>query len=141
MEWKNQKGISLVEVMVATGILLLAMIFISNVIISGSRSAKLNKERLEMVSVTTSVIEEIKGKKSDWQKHQGKLGGWLKEPERGWDWNEDKEQFAKDIDIDNTKYKITLEVKEIKEGLLQITVTTESSGLTPMVIITKIRGD
>ncbi|SET00779.1 type IV pilus modification PilV family protein [Anaerobranca gottschalkii] len=137
MEWKNQKGISLVEVMVATGILLLAMIFISNVIISGIKSAKLNKERLEMVSVTTSVIEEIKGNKNIWQEREGKLGGWLKSQ----GWNEGEEQFTKDIDIDNTKYKITLEVKEIKEGLLQIKVTTESSGLTPMVIITKTRGD
>lgn len=144
MEFKNPKGLSLVEVMVATGIFLLAMMFLSNVVISGIKTARVNKQRLELVTITSSVLEEIKGNHHNWQK-QG-LKGWLEN--QGWVKKSgdieieriDGDQFTKTIIFDNKEYLITIILKEINSGFWDITVTTEISGLTPMIIITRMRG-
>ncbi|SHJ71513.1 prepilin-type N-terminal cleavage/methylation domain-containing protein [Anaerobranca californiensis DSM 14826] len=135
MNWENQKGLSLVEVMVSIGILLLAVTFFSNVIISGIKTANLNKGRLELISITSSVVEEIKGNKVHW-KSEG-LEKWLKG--QGWI-DEGNGQYTKSLTKDNKEYHITITLEEIiDDGLLQITVITDSDGLTPMEIITRIR--
>lgn len=116
---KNQKGISLVEIVIATAILVLVGVISLNFIFTTIEARKTSVKRLDALSIATSYMEEIK---SEYRK-EGIVP-----------------QLPSEVDRNNLRYSITTSEKSFNNNeLVEIIVTVLSPGMEPITVITVLR--
>lgn len=133
----NQKGFSLIEVIISLAIIAIVALLVSNVVLSGYKARDISRQRLECFALSKAVIDEISSERDVWG-YDG-LYGWL----AGKGYTRIRANYYRGIktDSNNIKYDIVIEINSVTEfdKLFDIKITTSSDKVDNVSITKRFR--
>ncbi|MFP4698266.1 MAG: prepilin-type N-terminal cleavage/methylation domain-containing protein [Eubacteriales bacterium] len=139
MIFKDKRGLTLVEVVVAIGILSIIGLVVANMLTTGMKTRNLSRERLQALSVGTSYIDEIKANVS--KKTVTDVAAYLTSSGVDFTYNNAESRYEKvKKDNNNNKYDINIFLQEnvtTPGGItLRVEVISQQIDKKPVIIPT-----
>lgn len=139
MKRNAKKGFTLVEVIIAIGLLTLIGMIVLNLVYLSNNIKNVNYQRQEALKVTSSYIDEIKSYQVTWKDLNG-LRNWL--PTKGYTQINSNEYKILANDSHGIQYESSLTITPDTgiSGLFQVEIATKSPKVNQLTILTRFRG-
>ncbi len=137
MDLKNNKGLTLIEVLVAMAILTIFVVVAFQTLFTAIKARDISRERLQAIELSSSEMDEIKSCRSSWKNANG-LEAWLTSNgyiKTGNVFN----KVVKDSNNINYSTNVSINKNTDVDGLLEISITASSPNASRINIITRIR--
>jgi prepilin-type N-terminal cleavage/methylation domain-containing protein len=137
MNFRNSKGLTLIEVLVAMAILTVIIAVTFDSLFTVIKARDISRERLQAMELSSSIMEEIKAYHSSWKNSSG-LETWL----TGNGYAKAGNVFSKvETDSNHIDYNIRVRINKNTgiNGLFDISITAESPNASGINLITRIR--
>jgi len=137
MKKLNDKGFSLIEIIISLALAAILAVAVSAVVISSYRIKEINHQKLECVALSKSIVDEIISANEEWVSRDN-LEAWLMD--RGYR-KEAGDLYEKTV-RDNVKFNYRIQVQIIDAGmenLFDIKVTSSSADVRGVSITRRLR--
>jgi len=141
MKLKDNRGFTLVEIIITMAIVSIIILVFYNILYTGFSARNISRERLEAMALSGSIVDEVKSTQSTWKNING-LKTWLTNEDNKF--QELDSTFVKTVtDSDNIVYNAKILINETTEieGLFQLEITIDSPNVNNVRIITRLRED